>query len=141
MSDIVKTFDVLGWFSPAIIVVKILLQCLWEERIPWDDPVPTDIRDIWSQWRDELPLLTIHLIPRCYFPNDMKMASVQLHGFSDASQHAYAGVVYLRVVGQNGEVHTSLVMSKTKVAPIKRLTIPCLELCGAYILAQLLHHC
>ena len=46
-----------------------------------------------------------------------------------------------RVVGQNGQVHTSLVMSKTKVAPIKRLTIPRLELCGAYILALLLHHC
>ena len=45
------------------------------------------------------------------------------------------------MVGQNGEVHTSLVMSKTKVAPIKRLTILRLELCGAYILAQLLHHC
>ena len=39
-----------------------------------------------------------------------------------------------------GNVQVSLVTSKTKVAPIKCLTIPCLELCGAYLLAQLLHH-
>lgn len=61
--------------------------------------------------------------------------------FSDASELAYAGVVYLQMVDANGDIHTSLVMSKTKVAPIKRLTIPWLELCGAHLLAQLLHHC
>ena len=42
---------------------------------------------------------------------------------------------------QSGNIHTSLVMSKTKAAPIKRLTIPRLELCGAHLLSQLLHHC
>ena len=31
-------------------------------------------------------------------------------------------------------------ISKTKVVPIRRLSIPRLELCGAYLLAQLLHH-
>ena len=39
-----------------------------------------------------------------------------------------------------GNVQISLVTSKTEVAPVKRLTIPRLELCGAYLLAQLLHH-
>ena len=65
---------------------------------------------------------------------------MQLHGFSDASKSAYAGVVYLRMVDTEGRVHVSLVMSKTKVAPIKRLMIPRLELCGAHLLAQILHH-
>ena len=58
--------------------------------------------------------------------------------FLDASESAYAGVVYLRSIDSNGAVHTSLVMAKTKVAPIKRLTIPRLELCGAVILAKLI---
>ena len=70
----------------------------------------------------------------------MSVASTQLHGFSDASEAAYAGVVYLRMVDSEGGVHVSLVMSNTKVAPIKRLTVPRLELCGAKLLAELLHH-
>lgn len=141
VSDIAKTFDVLGWVSPAIIKSKIFLQRLWEEKVDWDDPVPSTIHEAWSQWRSELNLLSEHHIPRCYFPKNSNVVSMQLHGFSDASEQAYAGVVYLRTVDSAGCIHTSLVMSKTKVAPIKRLTIPRLELCGAHLLAQVLHHC
>ena len=64
----------------------------------------------------------------CSLPNEVKIVSIQLHGFRDASEAAYAGVVYLKAVDDNGHIHVSLVMAKTKVAPIKRLTIPRLEL-------------
>ena len=79
-------------------------------------------------------------IPRCYYPKQSRIQSVQLHGFSDASEGAYSGVVYLRMVDSLQCVYTSLVTSKTKVAPMKRLSIPRLELCGARLLAQLLYH-
>lgn len=124
-----------------MVKAKILLQHLWEEKVQCDDPVPEAIHQIWLQWRTELPLLTESHFPRCYFPKDFRIAYKQLHGFSDASEQAYAGVVYLRMVDTTGRVHSSLVMVKTKVAPIKRLTIPHLELCGAHLLAELLHHC
>ena len=65
---------------------------------------------------------------------------MELYGFCDASEQAYAAVIYLRMMDLDGGIEVSLVTSKTKVAPIKRLTIPRLELCGAYLLAQLLHH-
>ena len=68
------------------------------------------------------------------------MKTTQLHGFCDASEAAYSGVVYIRAVDEQDNVHVSLVMAKTKVAPLKRLSIPRLELCGAVILAKLLHH-
>ena len=103
--------------------------------------MPQPIHHDWLQWRRELKLLADKNILRCYFPKDAKIVSVQLHGFSDASEQAYAGVVYLRMVDSAGGIHTFLVISKTKVAPIKRLTIPRLELCGAHLLAQILHHC
>ena len=140
VSDIAKTYDVLGWFSPTIIKVKILLQQLWEQKVNWDDPVPQPIVEAWLQWRSELNLLTKKHVPRCYFDKATQISTMQLHGFSDASERAYAAVIYLRMTDSSNNVQTSLVISKTKVAPIKRLTIPRLELCGAYLLAQLLHH-
>ena len=140
VSDIAKTFDVLGFFSPAVIKVKILLQKLWEQRIDWDDQVPPPIYDDWLQWRSELPLLADKHLPRCYFDKGLQIVDKQLHGFSDASENAYTAVVYLRMVDTFGKIQISFVAAKTKVAPIKRLTIPRLELCGAYLLAQLLSH-
>ena len=121
VSDIAKTFDVLGWFSSAIIKVKILLQQLWELKIDWDEPLPPTIHDAWLQWRSELKSLSGKHIPCYYFPKGAHITAVELHGFSDASEHAYAGVVYLRMVDSNGSVHLSIVTSKTKVAPINPL--------------------
>ena len=63
VSDIAKTFDALGWFSPSIIKIKILLQQIWELKIDWDDPLPSSIKDTWLQWRTELELLTEKHIP------------------------------------------------------------------------------
>ena len=141
VSNIAKTFDALGWFSPVIVKAKILLQSLWAEKLDWDELVHESILNEWSQWRIDLKVLSSHHIPRCYYPKDVKVVSTQLHGFSDASEKAYSGVVYLRMEDPNGSSYTSLVMSKTRVAPIKRQTIPRLELCGALLLAQLLHNC
>ena len=140
VSDIAKTFDILGWFSPTTIKVKILLQRLWEQKVDWDDLVPDPIYENWLQWRSELHLLSYKHISRDYFDKKSQIASIQLHGFSDASENAYAAVVYLRMTDASGKVRISLVTSMTKVAPIKKLTIPRLELCGAYLLAQLLYH-
>ena len=81
VSDIARTYDVLGWFSPTIVKAKILLQRLWEEKVSWDDPVPLSINQVWSRWIRELELLSNHHIPRCYFPNDVKIASMQLRVF------------------------------------------------------------
>ena len=140
MSDIAKKFDVLGWFSPSIVQIKILLQHVWELKVGWDDLLPPEIKDTWLRWRMELTLLSDRPIPRCHFPKQVYIQYVQLHRFSDASEEAYSGVVFLRMVDSLQHVHTSLVTSKTKVAPIKQLTIPLLELCGVHLLARLLHH-
>ena len=59
--------------------------------------------------------------------------SIELHGFCDACESAYAGVVYIRATNIDCAInHTALVRAKTKVAPIKRLSIPPLEFCGAF---------
>ena len=66
---------------------------------------------------------------------------MQIHGFSDTSERAYSGAVYLRLEDSKGCIHSSLVMAKTRVAPIKRQTIPHLELCGALMMAHILSQC
>ena len=139
--NIARTFDVPGWFPPTVVKAKILLQRLWEEKVQWDEPVPSELEQTWSQWISELGLLTEKHIARCYSPKDVTIVYRQLHGFCDASELTYAGVVYFRKVDTTGHFHTSLVIAKTKVAPIKRLSIPRLELYGAHLLSQLLHHC
>lgn len=140
VSDVARVFDVLGWFSPAVISVKILLQRLWEQGIGWDDPVPSPINDSWKRWKSELPCLSGISMPRCYYPKEVQIVKRELHGFSDASENAYAAVVYLRMVDVKDQVHVILVAAKTKVAPLKRLTIPRLELCGALLLSKLIGH-
>ena len=67
--------------------------------------------------------------------------SKQLHGFSDASESAYAGAIYLKTIDSMNKTRMALVMTKTKVVLVKRLTIPHLELSGTLITAKLLHYC
>jgi len=86
ISDVAKVFDTLGLFSPVTVKMKILLQCLWEIKIDWDDLVPEDLLEVWAQWRCELPLLSEVHVPRCYSPSGFCVSSMQLHGYSDASE-------------------------------------------------------
>ena len=140
ISDVSKVFDIFGWFAPCTIKMKIVFQQLWETKLDWDDTVPNEVRDTWARWRRELGVLSNKQIPRCLVSKDSQVVSSQVHGFSDASERAYAAVVYLRVECANGNVQISLISSKTRVAPIKKTTIPRLELCGARLLAQLVNY-
>ncbi len=140
LSDSAKIFDPLGLVSCVTIIVKIIFQRLWERGIGWDSPLPPDIERDWKKWRNQLPELSSLRIPRCYAPVDCEIVSRQLIGFSDASEKAYSAVVYLRSVDTAGGVHVALVEAKTKVAPIKKASLPRLELCGAHLLARLIKH-
>jgi hypothetical protein len=111
VSDVAKTFDVLGWFSPCTIKMKILFQQLWELKF---DQVPEPVHDNWARWRAELDLLSTKHIPRCYYNKQTSAVSIEIHGFSDASEQAYAAVVYLRVECADGSTEVTLVSSKTK---------------------------
>ena len=101
ISDIAKTFDVLGWISPAVILMKILYQRLWEVKLGWDEAIPTALQEQHLEWRNQLPLLASKQLPRCYFQGNATRISTQLHGFSDASEKAYSAVVYIRTTYDN----------------------------------------
>ncbi|XP_045490597.1 uncharacterized protein LOC123690703 [Pieris rapae] len=136
ISDIARLYDPLGWIAPAIVKAKILIQKLWLSGIGWDQELPNNLLDYWTTYRVELLELTKFRLPR--WISTKVDVTLELHGFSDASNEAYAAVIYARVVDGSGNVHVHLITSKTKVAPIKQVCIPRLELCGAVLLAKLL---
>ncbi|XP_063994337.1 uncharacterized protein LOC135171637 [Diachasmimorpha longicaudata] len=136
LSETAKIFDPLGLLSPVVIVAKMIMQKLWTLKISWDAPLPPKIQEEWLQFYGQL-----HHIKRVTFPRfalQEKPRGIELHGFSDASQSAYGACVYLRSVGSNGEVNTTLLCAKSRVAPLKQITIPRLELCGAQLLIKLI---
>lgn len=135
LTEIAKIYDPLGFLSPVTLFAKHIIQLLWVSGTSWDEIPPQGICDLWYRFIDELPLLQDISIPRHVLPSAHQ---VQLHGFSDASEKAYAACVYIRVTDSEGAISAHLLMGKTKVAPLKRLTIPRLELCGAQLLSKLI---
>lgn len=63
--------------------------------------------------------------------------NIQIHGFLDASGRAYGACVYIRTTSSQDQITTRLLCSKSRVAPLKSIALPRLELCGALLLAQL----
>lgn len=134
LSTVSSVFDPLGMIAPLILVGKIILQELSHDGADWDDKVPEPLRARWETWRADLPLLSNLKIPRCYKPEGFgELKSVELHHFSDASKDAYGQCSYLRLINQSDQKHCSLVMPKSRVAPLKPVTIPRLELTAALV--------
>ncbi|UYV61853.1 hypothetical protein LAZ67_1006857 [Cordylochernes scorpioides] len=134
LSHISRIFDPIGWLSPVIIRLKILLQILWKQKLNWDDPLPDTLCFQWKKIEKELSVLNKIQIPR-YFSCRGALLSVELHGFCDSSEVAYAAVFYIGSQFKSGQVKVSLIASKTRVAPLKMISIPRLELCAALLLA------
>ena len=137
-SQAAKMFDVLGWFAPIKVKAKHLLQLLWKSGISWDERIPPDLLSIWNRWNKELYVVSQFPIPRKLISSQEQVQQLQLHGFSDASQAAYGAVVYARYLHKDATVSITLITAKTRVAAVKGLSIPRLELCGAKLLAQLI---
>ena len=138
ISDVSKTFDVLGWISPAVLPMKILYQHIWEKGQEWDGAAPPEVIEQHAKWREDLPCLSKRQLPRCYTAIHSQPLKQELHGFSDACLKAYGAVVYLRTTYLDQPPTVSLVTAKTKVAKKNPPTIPKLELCGAVLLTKLI---
>ena len=138
ISDVSKTYGILGWISPAVLPMKILYQKLWQTGHDWDQEVPEEMLHLHRKWREELPALGQRHLARCYTLPQCQLKHKELHGFSDASQAAFGAVVYCRTTYHNHPPVISLVTAKTKVAKLKPPTVPRLELCGAVLLTKIL---
>ena len=132
-------FDPLGLLSPFVIRLKILFQTLCSQRIEWDCLLEGEHLKQWNSFTTEFDILNHVRMPRCYFSKGFSPVIKEIHGFSDASERAYAAVLYVRTVSHDGTVITRLIASKTRVSPVKKQSIPRLELLGALILTRLVN--
>ena len=127
-------YDPIGLISPVTAKVKILFQLLCKDKLGWDDVISDDICLIWNDILNDLEYLGCVRVERFVC---MPGEYFQLHGFCDSSKQAYCAAVYFRVVDSAG-VKVRLVSSKTKVAPLKELSIPRLELLACVLLSELI---
>lgn len=128
-------FDPMGLIGPCVIKAKLILQTLWQLGLNWDESVPMDLHHSWIQFCEHIHFLNDIKIPRRMLCSDY--TSVDFHGFCDSSQKAYGACCYLRSTNSLGEVVVQLICAKSRVAPLKTLSLPRLELCGAQLLVRL----
>ncbi|XP_071040019.1 uncharacterized protein [Parasteatoda tepidariorum] len=117
--------------------MKILLQNIWKAGLDWDDPLPPDIVTDLNNWISEVPYLKNIFMGRKYFEHCDNKKEIAVHIFTDASTKAYGAVAYFRYANISNEVKTLFIMSKRRVALIKTLTLPRLELMSAVIGARI----
>ena len=139
LSLISRIFDPLGLISPFTLQAKIIFQKIWRLGLSWDDTLPETLASEFQSWIQSSHALANLKFPRAYFPDSQwkpLINKMQLHAFGDASELAYGAVVYLRVLTNDG-YRCSLVAARTRVAPIKFVSLPRLELLSSLLCARL----
>ncbi|KAL2083621.1 hypothetical protein ACEWY4_021394 [Coilia grayii] len=132
LSMVSSIFDPLGFLCPLTLPAKLLLQELCRQSFGWDVPIPNTLSEQWTKWINSLTQIADFKVPRCFKAQDFgELVHSQIHHFSDASELGYGTVSYLRMVNAKGQVHVAFLIAKARVAPLKRQTIPRLELAAA----------
>lgn len=136
LATIQRIFDPLGVISPITIVPRMILQQAWSQQISWEQELPSDISTMFESWFRSLSQLPLIEVPRCIGYTLERKQENQLHIFCDASERAYAAAVFLRAQSDEGVI-VQLVQARARVAPLKKITIPRLELLACNIAARL----
>ncbi|GFW83539.1 uncharacterized protein TNCV_4590401 [Trichonephila clavipes] len=136
LSTIARLFDPLGLLGPVVARAKIFMQSLWSLKIDWIDELPSERAKEWHRFLEDFNSVRSICIGRCIV--HPQATRVELHGFADASEKCYGAVIYCRSQSPDGATTVKLVTSKSRVAPVKSVTMPRLELCAAVLLAKLM---
>ena len=131
-----STYDPLGYLCPLVVYARTVIQKLWTSKLGWDDNIPDDVAEIWVIALRNLLEVDAFSLPRWtgYAPGD----DLELHCFCDASESAYACVVFARVNSRRG-LFTRILMAKSRVTPIQSETISRLELIACVLGVRLVN--
>ena len=138
LSTVSSVYDPLGFLSPFVFTAKHILQQLCKLSGGWDEEIPEALRKPWQRWLMGLKQMEEFSITRCIKPVHFgQIQSAQMHFFCDASDIGYGVAAYLRILNEKGDVHTALVLGKARVAPLKPITVPRMELTAAVLAVRL----
>lgn len=138
LSIVSSIFDPLGLVAPVLLRAKAVIQDLCRQKLAWDDPIPHKYHTEWRNWLSSLPGLEDVSISRCYKSAlTGTIVNTQLHVFCDGSLQGYGACAYLRLTDTHGVVSSTLILGKSRLAPIKQISIPRLELSGAVVACRL----
>jgi hypothetical protein len=124
--------------NPVVVKAKILLQQIWLLKLDWDKSVSEEIATTWKLFVDELTKLNKFRIPRKLIIYNLPIDFIELHGFADASSKACGAAVYVKANDVAGNSSVTLLCAKSRVAPIKKVTLPRLERNAAEVLCALM---
>ena len=137
LSVVSSIYDPMGFLCPFTVRGRLLVQQLARDKVGWDEPLSAEHQQDWQAWRTELLDVSQIHIERCLQPSDFgDIAAAELHHFSDASTVAYGSGSYMRLVSKSGQIKCSLLYARSRVAPLKSVTIPRLELAAATLSVQ-----
>ncbi len=129
--ELVSTvFDPLGFLAPSIIIGKLFLKNLWQEKIAWDQVIPDKMLPEWVDLCTSLQQCGDVCFPR-YIGLSGSTTQTSLISFVDASTLAFGAAVYIRIQKEDTVV-TRLMFAKTRVASTG-ISMPRLELLAILI--------
>ena len=138
LATVSSVYDPLGIVAPFVLSGRTILQELCRLELGWDQILPLHLEDMWKKWVEALPMLAEYRIDRCLIPRDFgECVDAQVHHFSDASEKGFGSVAYLRLTNAEGRIWCSFLCGKARVAPLKAITIPRLELVAAVMAVRI----
>ena len=134
LSVVSSLYDPLGFLSPFTLLAKFMLQDLCKRKYGWDEKIPQSFSQRWSVWQQGLEKIGEFKADRCFKPKGFgNLVNAELHHFSDASQEGYGTVSFLRLKNTDNQLHVAFIFGKARVAPLKQVTIPRMELTAAVL--------
>ena len=138
LSVIASVYDPLGFVCPFTLTAKHILQDLCKQNYAWDKELPEHYVQLWQEWMAGLSHMSQLSVNRCFKPKGFgPVTYAQLHHFSDASESGYGCVTYLKLTNERNEVHSTFLMGKSRVAPLKQTTMPRMELTAALLAVRM----
>lgn len=138
LSVVGSVYDPLGFLAPFVLPAKLILRDLCREKIAWDEEIVGKKAERWLSWLEDLRKLANFSVSRCIKPTGFgHVKTFQLHHFADASENRYGTVTYLLLTNDHDQRSCMFMMGKSRVAPLKQVTIPRMELTAATIAVKM----